>query len=127
MNYLETAKVAAEEFPFKELYTEVPAEVELRWIETLASLALAEETRLMRVATEEHTRAMRNILRVPEIQVKSWDWHHRDNRPNVPWFEIDSFVSKAAEEYVERNWKMREDNLWAMLKRWWRRDDQHGG
>jgi hypothetical protein len=124
MNYLDTARVAIEEFPDKELYTEVPAEVELRWIEALASLAQAEESYRMRVALEKHTTALQHILRIPTIEVKSWDYQYRENRVNVPWLEIESMVSRMAERYVEENWKVKEDNLWAMIKRWWRRD-QH--
>ncbi len=129
MNYLETAKVEIAKFPDKGLYTKRPAEVELRFIEVLASIAQAEETRLLRMATQDNSRSIQNmvytlarVLKIPSIEVSRLDYRY-NVRP-IPWVEIENLVSRMAEKYVGENWKEREDNLWATVKRWWKRTDE---
>ena len=124
MNYLETAMVAAEKFPDRGLYTEKPAETELRWIEALATIAVAQEMRKSRSALEAQTRAtveMGSVIgRILSVRGKIDVTTRADYPSNIPYWDIHEYVSKE----VDREMARRESVLWKAMRKFIRGEEE---
>ena len=124
MNYLETAMVAAEKFPDRGLYTDNPAETELRWVEALAAVAQAQEARKSRRALEAQTRSIQElrsmISRILGVRGTVEVMRYEPPPPSVPYWEIKEYVAKE----VDKEMSQRESVLWKALKRFTKGEDQ---
>ena len=111
MNYLDTAKVAAEKFPYRKLMTEKPAEVEIAWIQALATLALADEMRKLRQNSDKTTG---RAVRIYKGQTySSYDTYWPDQN-------MEQQIMRFAEYHVEKTALRRETSIWGLIRAWMR-------
>ena len=111
MNYLDTAKVAAEKFPFRELITKKPAEVEIAWIQALATLALADEMRKLRQNSDKSSGRALRIYKGQHYSTYDTYW---------PDQNMENQIMRFAEHHVEKTALRRETSIWSLIKAWMR-------